>query len=66
MIEAIGPEGFSIDPNVVNKAWLKEIGRESIKNKLHKAMLKLLIDQLMTPVIISLEVEGLCMKEITP
>ena len=26
MIEAIGPEGFSIDPNVVNKAWLKEIG----------------------------------------
>ena len=27
MIEAIGPEGFSIDPNVVNKAWSKEIGR---------------------------------------
>ena len=66
MIEAIGPEGFSIDPSVVNKAWLKEIGRESIKNKLHKAMLKLLIDQLITPVIISLEVEGLCMKEISP
>ena len=124
MIEAIGPEGFSIDPNVlskrtrmrttgnsnqysfdegityiiratryfiesfkyfpglllksvkmllkyvyskmVNKAWLKEIGQESIKNKLHKAMLKLSIDQQMIPVIISPEIEALCMKEIAP
>ena len=124
MIEAIGPEGFSIDPNVlskrarmrtagnsnkysfdegityiiratgyfiesfkafpgllpnsvkillkhvyskmVNKAWLKEIGQESTKNKLHKAMLKLLIDQLMIAFIISPEIEALCMKEIAP
>ena len=44
---------------MVNKAWLKEIGQESMKNKLHKAMLKLLIDQLMIPVIISPEIEAL-------
>ena len=35
MIETIGPEGFSIDPNMVKRDRTK-----SIKNKLHKAMLK--------------------------
>ena len=51
---------------MVNKAWLKEIGQESMKNKLHKAMLKLLIDQLMIAFIISPEIKALCMKEIAP
>lgn len=50
---------------MVNKAWLKETTQEPLKKKFHRALLHLLIVQLMVPVIIAPENEGLHKKTIT-
>ena len=49
---------------MVSKAWLKETGQEILKTKMHRALLRLLIVQLMVPIIVSPETEGLSKKQL--
>lgn len=44
---------------LVNKAWLKDIGHEHARLKFQKALLRLVINQLLLPVVMTPETEGL-------
>ena len=50
---------------MMSKAWLKEAGHEPLKSKLHRALLRLLVVQLIVPVIVSPETEELTKKQLT-